>query len=132
MTRRREIFTGMGVQFELGVEVGCDLGFATLLADYDAVFVGTGTYTYMRGGLENEDAAGVYDALDYLIGNTDQLLSLRRKDYPFIDLEGQRRITSYNVCYTKLLRMCLTENRSVMLFSINHSRLSLVSYLSNR
>jgi len=90
MTRRREIFAGMGVQFELGVEVGRDIAFATLLADYDAVFVGTGTYTYMRGGLENEDAAGVYDALDYLIGNTDQLLSLRRQDYPFIDLQGQR------------------------------------------
>jgi len=90
MIRRREIFTGMGIRFELGVEVGRDIPFAKLLSDYDAVFVGTGTYSYLSGGLANEDAAGVYDALDYLIANTDTLMSLHRKDYPYIDLQGQR------------------------------------------
>jgi len=90
MVRRREIFTGMGIRFELGAEVGRHIAFDSLLTDYDAVFVGTGAYTYLRGGLKNDDAKGVNDALDYLIGNADQLLSLRRKDYPFIDLQGQR------------------------------------------
>jgi glutamate synthase (NADPH/NADH) small chain len=28
----------------------------------------------MRGGLENEDAPGVYDALPFLIANTKQLM----------------------------------------------------------
>ncbi len=87
---RREIFTEMGIEFQLGVEVGTDIEFSSLLEDYDAVFVGTGTYNAMRAGLEKEDATGVYDALDYLIGNTDHLMGGRRKKYPYINLEGKR------------------------------------------
>ena len=90
MVRRREIFTGMGIHFELGVEIGSDIPFAKLLEEYDAVFIGTGTYTSMKGGLPNEDATGVYEALDYLIGNTDHLMSIRRKNFPHIDLQGHR------------------------------------------
>ncbi|KAI3491413.1 hypothetical protein L1887_44031 [Cichorium endivia] len=59
MTRRREIFTGMGIEFKLNVEVGRDVQLDDLLKDYDAVFLGVGTYQSMRGGLENEDAPGV-------------------------------------------------------------------------
>ncbi len=90
MTLRREVFTDMGVEFHLGVEVGADLSFAELLAEYDALFVGTGTYRAMTAGLAGEDAPGVYRALDYLIGNTDHLLRLPRGEYPYIDLEGKR------------------------------------------
>ncbi len=56
MTRRREIFTGMGIEFKLNTEVGRDVQLDDLLKDYDAVFLGVGTYQSMRGGLENEDA----------------------------------------------------------------------------
>lgn len=90
MELRREIFTGMGVEFQLGVEIGLDLTFVELLEDYDAVFVATGTYNSMRAGLENEDAEKVYDALDYLIGNTDHLLGIKRKEYPYVELEDKR------------------------------------------
>lgn len=90
MALRREIFTEMGIEFRLGVEIGLDLTFAELLEDYDAVFVATGTYNSMRAGLTNEDAEGVYDALDYLIGNTDHLLTIRRKAYPYVQFEGKR------------------------------------------
>lgn len=38
MTRRREIFTGMGIEFKLNVEVGSDVQLDDLLKDYDAVF----------------------------------------------------------------------------------------------
>ncbi len=89
MELRREIFTDMGIEFRLGVEIGRDLPFAELLRDYDAVFVGTGTYTSMRANLENEESEGVYDALDYLIANTDHLLGLKRERYPYVDLEGK-------------------------------------------
>lgn len=71
MTRRREIFTGMGIEFKLNTEVGRDVQLDDLLSDYDAVFLGVGTYQSMRGGLENEDADGVYAALPFLIANTD-------------------------------------------------------------
>ncbi len=42
--------------------------------NYDAVFLGVGTYQSMRGGLENEDADGVYAALPFLIADAKQLI----------------------------------------------------------
>lgn len=90
MELRRKVFTDMGITFRLGVEVGGDLPFTDLLAEYDAVFVGTGTYTSMRANLENEAATGVYDALDYLIGNIDRQMGLKRERYPYVDQQGKR------------------------------------------
>jgi glutamate synthase (NADPH) small chain len=66
---RRELLQGMGVEFRLGCEIGRDLAFARLLAEYDAVFLGMGTYTYVRGGFPGEDLPGVYEALPYLVAN---------------------------------------------------------------
>ena len=90
MELRRKIFTEMGVEFRLGVNVGVDVTFEELLEEYDAVFVGTGTYTSMRARLENENAPEVYDALDYLIANSDKLMGLKREEYPYVNLENQR------------------------------------------
>lgn len=90
MELRRKVFTDMGIEFRLGVDIGRDLPFTDLLAEYDAVFVGTGTYSSMRADLENEDAAGVYDALDYLIGNADRHLGLQRDRYPYVDQKNKR------------------------------------------
>jgi glutamate synthase (NADPH/NADH) small chain len=87
---RREVFTEMGVEFRLSSDVGQDVQFSELLDKYDAVFIGTGAYEYIRGGLENEDMSGVYDALDFLIGNNDHFMGVQRKQYPFLDLEGKR------------------------------------------
>src|SRR3981081_2925303 len=67
--KRREVMEGMGVEFRLGVDVGADISFETLLAEYDAVFLGIGTYTYVRGGFPGEDLPGVHEALPYLISN---------------------------------------------------------------
>ena len=71
MKRRREIFTGMGIEFRLNTEIGKDITIDELLAEYDAVFMGMGTYTYMKGGF-GEDLDGVYDALDFLISNVNR------------------------------------------------------------
>ncbi len=90
MTLRHEIFTDMGIEFQLNTEIGNDLPVTDLLRDYDALFVGTGTYTSMRVNLENEQCEGVYDALDYLIANTDHLMNIKRNQYPYVDLEGKR------------------------------------------
>lgn len=78
MTRRREIFTGMGIEFKLNTEVGRDVELDELLKEYDAVFLGVGTYQSMRGGLENENADGVFDALPFLIANTKQIMGLAK------------------------------------------------------
>jgi glutamate synthase (NADPH) small chain len=85
---RREIMEGMGVKFELGIEIGRDVAFGKLLEGFDAVFLGTGTYTYVKGGFPGEDLPGVYEALPYLISNINRHLELETGD--FIDMKGKR------------------------------------------
>ena len=91
LARRREIFSQMGIRFELNCEVGKDVALNQLLADYDAVFVGAGTYRSMKADLPNEEAPGVYDALPFLIANTKQVMGLETlADEPYIDTAGLR------------------------------------------
>ena len=87
---RREIMEGMGIEFVLNTEIGRDLPFQRLLDDYDAVFLGMGTYTYMKGNFPGEDLPGVHDALPYLIANVNRLLGLEKAPGDFIDMRGQR------------------------------------------
>lgn len=86
--RRREVLEGMGVEFVLNTEIGKDVQFQTLIDEYDAVFLGMGTYTYMKGGFPGEDKQGVYEALPYLVANNKQLLGLSPEDY--VNLEGKK------------------------------------------
>ncbi len=89
LARRREIFSAMGIRFELNCEIGRDITLDTLLEEYDAVFVGVGTYRSMKANLPNEDAPGVYDALPFLIANTKQLMGLPDSpEEPFINTAG--------------------------------------------
>ncbi|ATA25618.1 glutamate synthase [Brenneria goodwinii] len=91
MVKRREIFSGMGIEFRLNTEVGKDVQLKELLAEYDSVFLGVGTYQSMRGGLENEEASGVYDALPFLIANTKQLMGFAAsQEEPYITMQGKR------------------------------------------
>ena len=69
IARRREVLEGMGVEFRLGVEIGKDLGIEELLAEYDAVFLGTGAYRYTNGGLPGQDLKNVLPALPFLVQN---------------------------------------------------------------
>ncbi|EMN7266768.1 TPA: FAD-dependent oxidoreductase [Vibrio parahaemolyticus] len=89
MENRRRVFTEMGVEFRMNVEVGQDVQMQELLDEYDAVFLGVGTYKYMRAGWENEDAPGVYDALPFLISNTYKVMELEHNQ-PFIDMAGKK------------------------------------------
>jgi len=86
--RRRDVLEGMGVEFVLNTTIGEDIQFQTLLDEYDAVFLGMGTYTYMKGGFPGEDKQGVYEALPYLVANNKELLNLNPADY--VDLKGQK------------------------------------------
>lgn len=90
MATRRSVLEGMGIEFKLGVTVGKDIPFTKLLEEYDAVFLGMGTYTAMKAGLEGEDAQGVYQALPYLIGNTHHLMGTQNDETPYLNLEGKR------------------------------------------
>ncbi|QKT03417.1 FAD-dependent oxidoreductase [Ectothiorhodospiraceae bacterium 2226] len=88
--RRREVMEGMGVRFVLNTEVGKDIPLQRLLDEYDAVFLGMGTYNYMKGGFPGEDLPGVYDALPFLISNTRRVMGLEQEPGEFIDMRGQR------------------------------------------
>src|SRR4029077_4319220 len=88
--KRREIMEGMGVQFRLGVDVGTDLPFEQLLDEYDAVFLGMGTYRYVKGGFPGEDLPGVYEALPYLISNINHELRLPGSADRLISMRGKR------------------------------------------
>ena len=92
MKRRREIFSGMGVEFRLNTEIGTDITIEQLLADYDAVFMGMGTYTYMKGGFAGEDLDGVYDALDFLIANVNRCQGWEKDPADYISVEGKKVI----------------------------------------
>ena len=87
---RREILEGMGVQFRLGVEIGRDLPFERLLEEFDAVFLGMGTYKYVKGGFPGEDLPGVHEALPYLVSNINRELGLERDPSEFVSLAGKR------------------------------------------
>lgn len=88
---RREIFSNMGIQFHLNQEVGRDVAFSQLVNDYDAVFLGVGTYGLMAAGLEGEDAPGVIQALPFLIASTREVMGLEESpEYPLTELAGKR------------------------------------------
>ena len=86
--KRREILEGMGVEFKLNIEIGKDVSFDELSSEYDAIFIGMGTYTYMKGGFRGENLDGVYDSLPYLNSNIRRLMKAEKNEY--IDMNGQR------------------------------------------
>lgn len=90
MVTRRKIFEEMGVVFKLNTEIGKDVMIEDLLKDYDAVFMGMGTYTYMKGGFPGEDLPGVYDALPFLISNVNRCLGFEKDPADYIDVAGKK------------------------------------------
>ncbi|MBP3364990.1 MAG: FAD-dependent oxidoreductase, partial [Pseudomonas sp.] len=90
LSHRREVFTGMGIEFRLNTEIGKDISMEQLLAEYDAVFMGMGTYTYMKGGFAGEDLPGVHDALDFLIANVNRNLGFEKSPEDFVDMKGKK------------------------------------------
>ncbi|RRJ83528.1 FAD-dependent oxidoreductase [Aestuariirhabdus litorea] len=89
MKRRRKVFEGMGIEFRLRTEIGQDVSMQQLMDEYDAVFMGMGTYTYMKGGFPGEDLPGVHDALPFLISNVNRCLGYEENG-EFIDMKGKR------------------------------------------
>ena len=88
--RRRTVFEGMGIEFRLGVEIGRDVAFERLLEEYDAVFLGMGTYKFVQGGFPGEDLPGVTPSLPYLVANARRQLGVERDPSEYIDLAGKR------------------------------------------
>ncbi|HSN51344.1 MAG TPA: FAD-dependent oxidoreductase, partial [Woeseiaceae bacterium] len=87
--QRRALLEGMGVKFVLNTRIGKDKPFEDLLAGFDAVFLGMGTYTSVRGGFPGEELDGVYDALPYLVSNVNRLMGIEDDSLQHIDLAGK-------------------------------------------
>jgi glutamate synthase (NADPH/NADH) small chain len=88
--KRRAVMEGMGVEFRLNVEIGRDVGIDSLLRDFDAVFLGMGTYTFVKGGFAGEDLPGVHEALPYLISNINRELGIAADPAAFVDMRGKQ------------------------------------------
>jgi glutamate synthase (NADPH/NADH) small chain len=86
---RREILEGMGISFVLNTRIGTDKSFDSLLEEFDAVFLGTGAYTSVRGGFPGEELPGVYQALPYLVANNYRQYNIDDPQWQFVDLQGQ-------------------------------------------
>lgn len=87
---RRRIQEEMGIEFVLETEVGKDISLDELLEQYDAVFLGLGTYNAVTGDMPGEELPGVYRALDYLIGNINEQCNWQANQQEYINLENQR------------------------------------------
>jgi glutamate synthase (NADPH/NADH) small chain len=61
-----------------------------LLEDYDAVFLGLGTYRPVQGGMPGEDMGGVYKALPFLIDNIERVLEDRPPAPGGVTMAGRR------------------------------------------
>ena len=88
--RRRKIFEDMGIIFKTGVEVGKDIAFEAILNEYDAVFLGMGTYSFMTANIPGEDLPGVYQALDFLISNVNHQWHYEKDPAEYISMEHKK------------------------------------------
>ena len=107
LSRRRQIFTDMGITFQLNCEVGRDVQATELLKEYDALFLGMGAYRFMAADFPGADLPGVYDALPFLIGNAGERLGYPGLA-PYIDTADKRVLvlgggdTAMDCCRTAL------------------------------
>jgi len=61
-----------------------------LLDGYDAVFLGMGTYTYMKGGFAGEELDGVHEALPFLVSNINREMGFEKDALDFVDMKGRK------------------------------------------
>ena len=88
--QRREVLEGIGVTFHLNTEIGRDIAFSTLLNEYDAVFIGTGAYTFVDAALPGQQLVGVHAALPFLISNARRILGTASGDDALPNVIGKR------------------------------------------
>jgi glutamate synthase (NADPH/NADH) small chain len=72
--RRVKLLTEEGIAFVTGVAVGKDVAADRLASDFDAVVLATGSTVPRDLRVEGRELAGVHFAMDFLVGNTKNLL----------------------------------------------------------
>ena len=106
ITRRRKMFEDMGIEFRLNTEVGKDVVSNRCSTDYDSVFLGMGTYHYMKGNFPGEDKPGVHEALPYLVANIHDQIDFGAGKPEFIDFKPTSA-SSYSVVVTPRWTACV-------------------------
>lgn len=86
LDRRLALMRAEGVEFALGVDVGADIAWADLHANYDAVLVAVGATRPRELPIEGRDLPGVHLAMEYL---TAQNLATSRGERSPINAEGK-------------------------------------------
>lgn len=88
--KRRAFLQDIGVEFRLNTDVGKDIKFEQIRLEFDDVFLAMGTYTSVIADLPGMNSKGVYKALDYLVGNINQLENFNMEEFPEINLKGKK------------------------------------------
>ncbi len=66
LDRELEIFAKLGIEFRFGKAIGSEILIEQLQHDYDAVFLATGTWSPYKINIPDEEAPGVWHALEFL------------------------------------------------------------------
>lgn len=72
---RHKLFLERGIKFQLNTEIGKDVQFEQILADYDAVFISAGTYKPVSDRALTDNLNGVLQSLDFLTAVNSDLLN---------------------------------------------------------
>ena len=72
---RHKLFLERGIKFQLNTEIGKDVQFEKILADYDAVFISAGTYKPVSDRALTDNLKGVLQSLDFLTAVNSDLLN---------------------------------------------------------
>ena len=105
LVKRRKFLEDIGVQFKLntmitdnnnGTSVQVDriqsVSFTELNREYDSVFLAMGTYTSVQTDLARSDSKGVIKALDYLIGNINEIEKYEMKEFIYHNVKDKNVI----------------------------------------
>ena len=86
VARRIKFLQDAGMELRVGCEVGKDISFDEIMNKHDAIFVGIGSEASNRANIANENAKGVYMAIDFLRSIQQKLF---RENGEQIDVKGQ-------------------------------------------
>jgi len=92
MRTRKAFLEDIGVEFKLNTCVGEDISFAELKAQYDSIFLAMGTYQSVQVNIPGIKNKNVINALDYLIGNINQIENYQMINFPYRDLKNKKVI----------------------------------------
>ncbi len=90
LRKRKHFLEDIGVEFKLNTIIGKDISFSDLESDYDAVFLGMGTYTSVNSNIPGINSKGVIKALDYLIGQVKQQENYKMDEFNYHNLKDKK------------------------------------------